>query len=830
MKTKLLSVLTAILSVFAAAAFAEPARRIDISIQGYTGSEVLSDFPVLVRLSEEIPGFSYAECGEGGCDIRFKSEASDEAFLYHDIDTWNTNGVSLIWVRLDELSASSSFCMTYMESLAAPSEEFRASTWQGAPYVGVWHMNEASGNVRDASGHGFDMTPHGSLAEESVAIVDSSVPSGIGRQSVASAVSGKRACLLIPNYDDVWMPEGWHEGDAEYTKIGGTFTFSAWVRPYSNVFKDHVNPRLCSRKTHWNDDKSGWEVEFSGNDTRMQLAGSTADKRAPVDTKASLIDKWNHLAVVYNGAKVSLYVNGVLIAVDQALSAAPTDNGRSLSLGHFATENGNIANFRGIYDEVRLIDEVISADWAMADYAQLADAEFLSYGPVLSLAGEGYEIVSPSVVSTDQSSAELELVVIGVDESRSASFVVRYGAAASALSREIVVSSSLATSERRLTAVLPGLVPGGRYFAKAVVVDNTTGEDICDTEVVSFTTLGGVNIAGESGVWQTVFTNALSEWKRDIWSLPVGTNWLHYSDNAEAADARIRRRELTVISPYTTPNVKYTSEVWGTDSAFGGKVYMLNFNYNQYAYAGYIHMEVGKKYKFRANYDDSKMVKVRCPVTGEETVLFDQPNHGTEGINKVAFEPKVTGPHYIEMRFADGVGSRGGTYSGNNYFNSNNFGISDDDGATWSYGCDGGEGLLFSTGEATARIKEIVEGGTVKSFTLSVDSPKTNDWQVYLVCGDELGSRNPASWLHGSDVATAVLTAGETELTVALPEGVAFGDSGYRVAAVYLEDLRDDEVKNRSWTAPLYAADYSETALSALHTSVTDENVIEVSG
>ena len=81
------------------------------TVQGYTNangaarSEPLSGFPVLVRLAANSPtGFSYADLHSptNGADLAFVD--MDGTGLPFEIDTWNTNGTSLVWVTLPTMT------------------------------------------------------------------------------------------------------------------------------------------------------------------------------------------------------------------------------------------------------------------------------------------------------------------------------------------------------------------------------------------------------------------------------------------------------------------------------------------------------------------------------------------------------------------------------------------------------------------------------------------------------------------------------------------------------------------------------------------------------
>ncbi len=82
-----------------------------LQIAGYTGTETLANFPVLVRSSESgIPGFLYSETSAKnaagttsyGYDVAFFAE--DGTRLASENDTWVHNGESLAWVKLPQMT------------------------------------------------------------------------------------------------------------------------------------------------------------------------------------------------------------------------------------------------------------------------------------------------------------------------------------------------------------------------------------------------------------------------------------------------------------------------------------------------------------------------------------------------------------------------------------------------------------------------------------------------------------------------------------------------------------------------------------------------------
>ena len=124
-----------------------------------------------MRIAENSPsGFSYG-------DLKSKSTGADLCFinmegdgLPFEIDTWNSQGESLIWVRLPTMTNGTEFVMCWG---GGTSGKTVCAESPFSNYVGVWHMSEASGTVADATGHGLLAEPAGSAAATaSIAVAD----------------------------------------------------------------------------------------------------------------------------------------------------------------------------------------------------------------------------------------------------------------------------------------------------------------------------------------------------------------------------------------------------------------------------------------------------------------------------------------------------------------------------------------------------------------------------------------------------------------------------------------------------------------------------------
>lgn len=113
-----------------------------VKFTGYAGSTTLTDFPVLVKISESNgSAFLYANC-PNGADLRF-ADATGE-LLPHEIDTWDPYGTSLVWVKVPSLSATTVITACYGYKGEDPIPAVTASDVWDNGYVAVWHLNADS--------------------------------------------------------------------------------------------------------------------------------------------------------------------------------------------------------------------------------------------------------------------------------------------------------------------------------------------------------------------------------------------------------------------------------------------------------------------------------------------------------------------------------------------------------------------------------------------------------------------------------------------------------------------------------------------------------------
>jgi hypothetical protein len=134
--------------------------RMPIQFSGYTPNQAgtLTNFPALVVLSNNVNGsafdFQQMVSPSDGADLRFYS-ADTVTELKYEIDTWNTNGASYVWVQVPTLASTNDSIWAYWgdpNNAAKPAYTTNGGAWD-ATFGGVWHMNEviASGGTQHDS-------------------------------------------------------------------------------------------------------------------------------------------------------------------------------------------------------------------------------------------------------------------------------------------------------------------------------------------------------------------------------------------------------------------------------------------------------------------------------------------------------------------------------------------------------------------------------------------------------------------------------------------------------------------------------------------------------
>ena len=387
----------------AASAFAMPRKAAEITVSGYTGASTLENFPVLVRISpERIAGFSYADCAESGADISFKDANGNP--LDFEIDTWDTAGESLVWVKVPSLSGNTTKITFYWKD-SRPATHTSSDTWSG--YAGVWHLNEAAGGavaIADSTANGANGTAHSTSSSTADGKVGRArnITTNTGHTPASGAGGITIDSANMGAIDDV-TPE---------------FTVSMWARKNNaNNYEYFISRKLS-------DGSPAWAVQLMNSVNPASLryySAGTADNQVAnpnPQIKGAMTGVWHKYDFIWKSdGTYAIYIDGLQDSTvgnnltGDLYNKAVAINGAAnstypLCIGGTYPE-GTGKGGRGFYgdmDEVRICAGVLSADWVAADYAQVNNASFITYGAAQSLMsdstirvlGAPFELGSPT--------------------------------------------------------------------------------------------------------------------------------------------------------------------------------------------------------------------------------------------------------------------------------------------------------------------------------------------------------------------------------------------------------------------------------------------------
>jgi len=315
--------------------------RLKITLGGYSSYETLTNFPALVRLGPAIHGFDYETFASStGGDLRFSS-ADGTAVLNFEIENWNVDGESCIWVQIPLLPPGGTHIWARWGNhgeTAPPGWLTHGSVWD-TNYKGVWHAND---RVVDSTSHRSD------AMEDSAGDVAGNIAGGKSFNGSNQRVSlGNRPAHNL--VDDI--------------------TLSAWVNPAAgSAGEDDIISR-------WGD---SYILQINGKRPRLHIDGW---RQADTTLTGGA---WELVTVTYDNSSgtIRFYLNGDPNGVQSYSQVAGIND--TLYFG----SRGGSQWFEGKLDEFRISDTVRSADWIKACYDnQVQGSTFAEYSDLFSPKG-----------------------------------------------------------------------------------------------------------------------------------------------------------------------------------------------------------------------------------------------------------------------------------------------------------------------------------------------------------------------------------------------------------------------------------------------------------
>lgn len=325
----------------------------------YPHTEPLSDFPVLVKLSQSIPGFVYSDVqSPDGWDLRFLN-AAKTAVLPYEIERWNPSGESSVWVKLDVLTNNVTIHARWGNAAATDQKAYttNGAVWN-VGYRAVWHLNETEGTaVRDSTQNGVHGTAYGGPTFMAA-----------GPANGAHDYDGSNDHVIFVDAEDPY-----------------DYTLEMWVKPQATSTRS-LFYRTDATATGGNALSHQLRLRADGKFENYFWDGS--NMRTVEGTTVASADTWYHVAArVKGGDSQQIFVDGI-----EENSASPvgppwTGGDRWYMASHFIPTWGWNAH-QGCLDEVRLSRVPRSANWLWATYQNInpaTHAVFSEYGPVEAL-------------------------------------------------------------------------------------------------------------------------------------------------------------------------------------------------------------------------------------------------------------------------------------------------------------------------------------------------------------------------------------------------------------------------------------------------------------
>ena len=323
-------------------------RTCTFTVSGYQGTTALEGFPVLIRLSESISGFSYADCAAYGADLRFTDATG--GLLPHEIDTWDVSGESTVWVKVPTLSGTATAIRLYYgvsDPTTLPAVNAR-DVW--TKYITVVH-----------GGTGLSDSSPKALAVANGGGVSPTAESGIVGGGVNKPAQNSIG-LNIPNpiKNNTLTDKTRFSFSAWYKKSAGTTTI---IAASNGTWAGTGYLLICEQ---------GKYMSVAVQSTHQGTSG-----------KGALVNgQWAHVAFSYvTTGSVNTYFDGVSVYSNASAKSLGDEGKNNWTVGGYAMTS-HVSNFAGDMDEIRIYDGIASADWIKAECDSVANANFAVAGAV----------------------------------------------------------------------------------------------------------------------------------------------------------------------------------------------------------------------------------------------------------------------------------------------------------------------------------------------------------------------------------------------------------------------------------------------------------------
>lgn len=319
-------------------------NRRKITLNNTASAENLTSFPIRVSLTTA--NHDYAKTLANGIDVRFVDDNNTTSLSY-EIEDWNENGTSEIWVKVPTINMSSNTDFVYMyynNTCASPADgQNDADVWSGGFYA-VYHMKGTSGSA--------------TLPDSS------SVTGGANNGTKKSGTgAGQPANVATGGGGKIGPAQDFTKANTESVDINNrigdptTATISGWGKlDVRDTFSsDFINVG----------DVFEMRIDQSGTDTTANY-GTGIEFIFPTLYAGT---GWRHFALTNSPAIPAqrMMVDGVTMASATDATAIGWGSANT-TLGRHAVQAADPRYWDGMMDEIRLHNTYRSFDYLEAEY------------------------------------------------------------------------------------------------------------------------------------------------------------------------------------------------------------------------------------------------------------------------------------------------------------------------------------------------------------------------------------------------------------------------------------------------------------------------------
>lgn len=373
---------------------------ITISHSGTT----VSNFPVLVKIdATKIPSF-YEDVRNNGADLRFTSEDKRTEYPY-DIDTWDPQGTSLVWVKVPALEQGARMRL-YYGCEAKTSDLTYPDVWSA--YDGVWHLNE---DLKDSAG------PHDLIARNTAGADVGCVGSG-HVVSDSTDTTAKAGALLAK--ESAEMPLTGNLSVSMWVKHGSAFAAETLVAKTESLWADKYgktpNGFVVQNCTEW----SGKKLTLSNGHSNRGLNTYVTDNQVNWGDS-----DWHLMTLAWETGEthstVKIYVDGTYAISYTGSDVTLSPSTQPLVFGNLSNRtdtdligsaDGTGISWKGSFDELRIGSFTESDDWVKAEY-EMVTGDVCTMGTPVDLSSLQVSVLSVVKSASVGESVEFKAVVDG---------------------------------------------------------------------------------------------------------------------------------------------------------------------------------------------------------------------------------------------------------------------------------------------------------------------------------------------------------------------------------------------------------------------------------